>query len=185
MTKSLNELHIALYEFLLSVSLDHVLDRVILGSRVHALVCSLLMAKCRVSNRIRHILDITIPMGNYKRDGIYRNANYSTQYCAWLQFCLMSVVIQASRLGGVEKSYVRYECKPDEVASNADDEDTSLEDLDIVDDVTSRQRKREGRKIPEPLFFVDEPGQLDESPTSGRSSETSGESRAEGDALLV
>jgi len=63
MTKSLNELHIALYEFLLSVSLDHVLDRVILGSRVHALVCSLLMAKCRVSNRIRHILDITIPMG--------------------------------------------------------------------------------------------------------------------------
>ena len=192
MTKSLNETRIALYEFLLSVSLDEVLDRVTLGTQVHALVVSLLTAKCRVSNRIGHILDITIPMGIYKRDGIYRNANYATQYCAWLQFCLISVAIQASRLGGVEKSYVHYYGRKehndvvtsDELCDDEQDdtgfEDSGFEDVDIVSDLVLRKRKKTGSKLPEPIFFVDEPGHLDQS----SSSDPSGGSQAE-DALLV
>ena len=187
MTKSLNETHIALYKFLLSVSLDEAVDMVTLGPQVHPLVVALLMAKCKVSDRIGDILDITIPMGIYKRGGIYRSANYATQYCAWLQFCLISVAVQASRLGGLEKSYTHYGCEErnDAVTSDElyDDEqdDTDLEDLDIVDNVTWGKGKRpSGRKVPEPIFFVDEPGQLNESP----SLDLAGGSHEE-DALLV
>lgn len=184
MTKSLNETRIALYEFLLSVSLDEVMDRVTLGTQVHPVVVALLTAKCKVSNRIGHILDITIPMGIYKRGGVYRNANYATQYCAWLQFCLISVAIQASRLGGVEKSYIHYgrneAMTSDELYDVEQDDSTDLEDLEIVNNVAWRNGKGASSTVPEPIFFVDEPGQLDKSPSSDPAGGSHGE-----DALLV
>jgi hypothetical protein len=201
-TKSLNETRIALYEFLLSVPLDDEMDRVTLGIQVHALSVSLLTAKCRASNRFGHIFDITIPIALYKGNGIYTNANTATRYCAWLQFCLRSVAIQATRLGGVQKLYIPFQrminnMEDSKVVELNDDgwgqgDDEGLEELDVVGDVMLQTGEARGQKVPEPIFLVDGLDKTDETPSSNISSrgplsimEGLGSHPLEEDVLLV
>lgn len=178
MTKSLNETRIALYEFLLSVPLSDGIDRATLGIKVHALSVSLLTAKCRVNDRIGHIFDVTIPIALYKGDGVYRTANSATQYCAWLQFCLRSVAIQVTRLGGVEKPYIPFERTVDgmELSGKAvelsDDgwgdgsDDVGFEDLDVISDFVLTVGEEIAGKGQEPIFFVDGPEKVNTNSSS-------------------
>lgn len=168
MTKSLNDARIALYEFLISVPLEDEIDRATLGIRVHALSVSLLTARCTASIRIGHIFDITLPTALYRGSGVYTTANTATQYCAGLQFCLRSVAIQATRLGGIEKLYIPFQkmtigmeesIKVVELNYDSwgqgDEGLEDLEDLDAIANVTLRTGEARREKVPEPIVLLD------------------------------
>ncbi len=199
-TKSLNETRITLYEFLLSVPLDDEMDRATLAIQVHAVSVSLLSAKCKAGHRSGHIFDITIPMALYRGNGIYATANAAMQYCAWLQFCLRSVAIQATRLGGLEKLYIPFQrtitgTEDSKVVELNDDGwgqgEEALEELDVIGDVMLQTGEARGKKVPEPIFLVDGLERTDESPSSNTSSlgslimEGLGSHPLEEDALLA
>ncbi len=165
-TKPMNDSRIALYDFLMSVSLGVEIDRMELGNLVHPLLVSLLTAKCKANDRIGHIFDVTIPIGLYKGDGIYRNVMCATKYCAWLQFCLRSVAIQCARLGSAQASYKPF-LETSLIVHNEWPEDDDYEQnnldwdqLDFVGDVDPEMRQivKHASQELEPVFFVDAPG---------------------------
>ena len=166
-TKSLQKSRNELYEFLSSTSLEEEVDPVVLGVLVHKLLISMLTAQSKVSERVGHIFDITVPMALYKGNSMYRSASCATRYCAQLQYCLRTVVVHIVRLGGPLAPYIQFESTDTKVDLNEDscientdelEQSQDLEELDVVDDLYPLQHSEGSSKGPveEPLHFLDE-----------------------------
>ena len=169
LTKSLQMSRNELYEFLMSTPLEKEVDPAALGALVHKILIAILTAQCKVTDRIGHIFDITVPMTLYKGNGIYRSASCATKYCAQMQYCLRTVVVHIVRLGGPLAPYILFESMDTEDTRDLNEDPSiengkeleqgeDLEEIDVVDDLYSSRHSIgfSERPVEEPLCFIDE-----------------------------